>query len=343
MIEPYLRKVVAGEDLNELEAETAMTAIMAGQVGEVLIAAYLTALHVKGESVAEIVGSARAMRRAATRVGTRHPLVVDTCGTGGDGRGTFNISTTAAFVVAAAGLPVAKHGNRSVSSRAGSADVLEALGARLDLDAERVGSCLDTLGIGFLFAPRLHSAMKHAAPVRRALGFRTIFNILGPLTNPAGAAAQVVGVYDARLVPLVADVLNGLGTRRALVVHSDDGLDEISISAPTLVCEADGAEVRSYRLRPEDFGLRRAPLSAIAGGDAADNAAIAREVLSGKAGPARDVVLLNAGAALYAGGRAASIADGVRLAAEAIDSGAARRMLERFVAFTHQVAEEAAG
>ncbi|MBX5475861.1 MAG: anthranilate phosphoribosyltransferase [Clostridia bacterium] len=343
MIESYLKKVVAGEDLNELEAETAMTAIMAGQVRDVLIAAYLTALRAKGESVAEIVGSARAMRRAATHVQTRHPLVVDTCGTGGDGRGTFNISTTAAFVVAAAGVPVAKHGNRSVSSRAGSADVLEALGANLNLDAAKVGACLDAVGFGFLFAPLLHSAMKHAAPVRRALGFRTIFNILGPLTNPAGAASQVVGVYEARLAPVLAEVLNGLGTRRSLVVHSEDGLDEISISAPTLVYEADGADVRGYRIRPEDFGLRRAPLAAVTGGDAADNAAIARDVLAGKPGPARDIVLLNAGAALYAGGRAETIAEGVRLAADAIDSGAARRTLERFIAFTHRVAEEAAG
>ncbi|MBX6350939.1 MAG: anthranilate phosphoribosyltransferase [Clostridia bacterium] len=335
MIEAYLKKVVAGEDLNELEAEAAITAAMAGQATPLHVAALLTALRVKGEAVSEVVGAARAMRRAATRIRTRHALVADTCGTGGDGKGTINVSTAAAFVVAALGLPVAKHGNRAVSSRAGSADVLEALGAAVELPPEAVGRSLDELGLGFLYAPALHPAMRNAMPVRRALGFRTIFNILGPLTNPAGAQVQVVGVYEPRLGPIVAEALNALGTERALVVHGEDGMDELTLTGPSLVWEADGARVREFRVTPEEFGLSRAPASALLGGDARENAGRIRAVFDGRErGPARDLVLLNAGAALYAGGLAEGVGEGVRKAALAIDEGRAKDLLERFVSFT---------
>lgn len=324
----FIAKVIEGKHLSAQEAERAMGVIMSGGATDAQIAALLTALRMKGETAEEITGCARAMRAHATRVPHHQPLVVDTCGTGGDGAGTFNISTTAAFVVAGAGLPVAKHGNRSVSSRTGSADVLEALGINLDLTPEQVGRCLDEVGIGFLFAPKLHLSMKYAIGPRREMGVRTIFNLLGPLTNPAGAQAQVVGVYDARLAPVVAGALAALGTRRSLVVHGDGGLDEIALSGPSLVAEAGPEGVRTYTVCPEDLGLERAPLAALAGGDPAENAALTRAVLAGERGPRRDVVLANAAAALVAGGAAADLRAGAAVAAESIDSGRALAKLE---------------
>lgn len=336
--------VMQGQDLSRREAENAMEDILSGHAPAVEIAQFLTALRFKGETVEELVGFATAMRRHATPIfatGRRaaDEVIVDTCGTGGDALGTFNVSTAAAFVVAGAGVRVAKHGNRSISSRCGSADVLEALGANIELLPERVGQSIDEVGIGFLFAPAIHTAMRHAMPVRRELKIRTVFNLLGPLTNPAGATAQVVGVYDAGLTEMVAQALGELGVRRAFVVHSADGLDEISISGETSIAELRGGNVRSYTVTPEDFGLRRSPLEAIRGGDAEENAEIIHRLLGQgtrghEHGPHRDIVLANSAAALVAAGRAADFLDGVRLAAESIDTGRARERLEAFVAFT---------
>lgn len=282
------------------------------------------------------------MRRAAIPIRSSRGEPMDTCGTGGDRKGTFNISTASAFVVAAAGQPVAKHGNRAVSSRSGSADILEALGVRLLTDPRAMETCLDELGLAFLYAPALHPAMKEAAPIRRALGLRTIFNILGPLTNPAGAPFQLVGVYEARLVPLVAEALRQLGVKRALVVHGEDGLDEVSLSAPTLVAEVEEGRVKTYRVRPEDMGLPRRSPEAIRGGDANENAVILRKVLSGEESPYRDVVLLNSGAALYAAGRTLTWKEGVELARETILSGKALALLEDFVLLTQKLHREVA-
>lgn len=338
MILKALEKVVAGQDLSRGEAEAAMEAILSGRVTDAQIAGLLTALRVKGETVEELVGFAAAMRRHAQPIfppGTKHDeILVDTCGTGGDASGTFNVSTAAAFVVAGAGVRVAKHGNRSISSQCGSADVLEALGVKLDLAPERVGAAIEQVGIGFLFAPAVHTAMKHAMRARRELRLRTVFNLLGPLTNPAGASAQVVGVFQAGYTELIAEALAELGVERAFVVHGMDGLDEISLSGETQIAELRDGGVRSYTVVPEDFGLRRAPLEALAGGDAPTNARIVRRVLRGEMGPHREIVLANAAAALVAAGRAADFLEGVRIAAESIDSGAAKKKLESLVAFT---------
>jgi anthranilate phosphoribosyltransferase len=344
MIPEALEKIVAGEDLSRVEAEAAMEQILAGAASDAQIAGLLTALRMKGETVDELVGFATAMRRHAPLIMARGPwsadeALVDTCGTGGDGAGTFNVSTAAAFVVAGAGVRVAKHGNRSISSRCGSADVLEHLGVRIDLPAERVAEAIEEIGIGFLFAPAMHSATRHAMPARRELRMRTVFNLLGPLTNPAGASAQVVGVYDATLTELLARALGELGVRRAIVVHGADGLDEISIAGETYVAELRDGVVRSYTVTPEDFGLHRAPLDAIRGGDAKHNAEIIHKIfgqsLLYKAhGPHREIVLANAAAALVAAGRATDFLAGVKMAAESIDSGAARDKLEALVAFS---------
>lgn len=342
-LQAALAKVLAGRDLTAAEAEAAMDVIMSGAATPAQVAGYLVALRMKGETPAEIAGSARAMRRHATPVRTRRQGVMDTCGTGGDGRHTFNISTVAAVVVAAAGVPVAKHGNRSVSSRCGSADVLEALGVRLDLDAAALGRCLDEVGIAFLFAPRLHGAMRHAAGPRRELGVRTIFNLLGPLTNPAGARYQLLGVYAAELVEPVARVLVDLGVERALVVHGAPGLDEMSVCGPTVVARVEGGSVTLGRVEPADAGLPVYPLEAIAGGDPAHNAAIARQVLEGRPGAYRDAVLLNAAGALLAAGRVADLREGVAVAARTIDSGAALAKLQAWVRRTQELAPEAAG
>jgi anthranilate phosphoribosyltransferase len=345
MIHEALDKIVAGHDLSRAEAELAMEEILAGQTSTEQIAGLLVALRIKGESVDEIAGFATVMRRHATVIfpaGHAAPggsPIIDTCGTGGDGLGTFNISTATAFVVAGAGVRVAKHGNRSSGSRVGSADVLEALGVSIDIPAARVARSIEEIGIGFLYAPAMHAATRHAIPARRELRIRTIFNLLGPLTNPAGASAQIVGVYDAKLTTLMAEVLDELGTERAFVVHGMDGLDELSISGESSIAELRDRTVRSYRVTPEDFGLARAPLESILGSDAAHNAQIVRHVLGSPGrehehGAHRDIVLMNASAALVAAGRAKEFLEGVKVAAESIDSGAARKKLEALIAFT---------
>ena len=334
------------QSLSRDEARSVMSEVLAGECTDAQIAALLVALHMKGETVEEIVGFAEAIRAAAAPLslhqnstvdvsGTERDALVDTCGTGGDTSGTFNISTATALVVAGAGVRVAKHGNRSVTSKCGSADVMEALGVNINLPPARLAACLEEVGIAFLFAPAMHSAMKYVQPARRELRLRTVFNLLGPLTNPAGASAQVVGVYSATLVEKLAEALSMLGLRRALVVHGLDGLDEITITGPTRVAEVREGTVRSYEVTPEEFGMSRAELDAISGGDAADNAAIIREILGGEKSPRRDVVLLNAAAALVAAGRSDHLGAAIPLAAHSIDSGAAARRLASLVRFTN--------
>lgn len=340
MIQSLIAKAVAGEHLSADEAATAIGQVMSGEATPAQIAALIIALRAKGETVSEVVGAARTMRALATPVPHSRPLVADTAGTGGGRTQTFNISTTAAFVIAAAGLPVAKHGNRSYTSRSGSACVLEALGANLELTPAQTGQALDELGIGFLFAPLLHGAMRHAASVRREVGVHTIFNYLGPLTNPAGAQVQLVGVFAPELVPKLAAALSELGTTAALVVHGDGGIDELSISGPSLVAEVRGGTVREYEVTPEQAGLQRQSLAALKPGSPADNAAVTRRVLSGEPGPARDIVLLNAAVPLYLAGMASDLREGVALAAQAIDSGAALDRLEQFCVFTQQAKRE---
>jgi len=344
MIVDAIRAVVERKDLTRDQAFAVMDAIMSGQATDAQIAAFLTALRMKGETVEELIGFARVMREKVSPVktrarvqtslsGTDREMLVDTCGTGGDATGTFNVSTATAFVVAGAGIPVAKHGNRSVSSLCGSADVVEALGVRLDLPAERVGRCVDEIGIGFCYAPLLHRAMKFVMLARREIRIRTIFNILGPLTNPAHASAQVIGVYDGGLTQAMARVLKELGTVRAFIVHGEDGLDELSTTGPSQVAELRDGEVHSYVVSPEDFGIPRAQMTDLQGGSAADNAQIIRRILAGERGPKRDIVALNAAAAIAAGGKAAGIPEGLTLAEESIDSGAARARLARLVEF----------
>jgi len=344
MIVEAIRKVVDGKDLNREEAFAVMDAIMSGQTTDAQIASFLTALRMKGETVEELIGFARVMREKVSPVKTRHrvqaslsgtdrEMLVDTCGTGGDATGTFNVSTATAFVVAGAGIPVAKHGNRSVSSLCGSADVVEALGVRLDLPPERVGRCVDDVGIGFCYAPLLHKAMKYVMLARKEIRIRTVFNILGPLTNPAHAPAQVIGVYDGRLTEMMAQVLKELGTVRAFVVHGEDGLDEISNTCESRISELRHNEVRTYTVRPEDFGLPRAGMKDLQGGSAADNAEIIRRILKGERGPKRDIVVLNAGAAIAAGGKAEDIPAGIGTAQHSIDSGAALDKLNQLVEF----------
>jgi anthranilate phosphoribosyltransferase len=347
MITDALHRIATHRDsLSREQACAVMTEILAGKATDAQIAALLVALHMKGETVDEIVGFAQAIRAAAAPLsaeddhaldvsGTERDALVDTCGTGGDASGTFNISTATALTVAGAGVRVAKHGNRSVTSRCGSADVVEALGVRLTLPPARLARCLDQVGIAFLFAPAMHSAMKYVQPARRELRLRTVFNLLGPLTNPARASAQVVGVYSADLVEKLAHALAQLGLQRALVVHGSDGLDEITISGPTAVAELRDGAVRTYQVSPEDFGFERAPLEAISGGDVHQNAEIIRNILNGDRSPRRDVVLMNAAAALVAASRADSIKDAIPLAAYAIDSGAARGKLQLLVEFTN--------
>jgi len=323
-----------------------MAEVLAGRCTDAQIAALLVALHMKGETVEEIVGFAEAIRAAATPLGlhpdhavdvsgTERDALVDTCGTGGDASGTFNISTATALVVAGAGVRVAKHGNRSVTSNCGSADVMETLGVNINLPPARIAACLEEVGIAFLFAPAMHSAMQHVQSARRQLRLRTVFNLLGPLTNPAHASAQVVGVYSAALVEKLAEALSMLGLHRALVVHGLDGLDEITITGPTRIAEVRDGTVRTYEVTPEEFGMNRGTLEDISGGDAAVNADIIRDLLAGKKSPRRDVVLLNAAAALVAAGRANHLADALPLASKSIDSGAAAGKLEAMVRFTN--------
>jgi anthranilate phosphoribosyltransferase len=327
--------VTRRQSLSRAEAHEVMSEILRGQATDAQIAGLLIALSMKGETVEEIVGFAQAIRAAApVWPAPEGDGLVDTCGTGGDTSGTLNISTAAALVAAGAGVPVAKHGNRSVSSRCGSADVMEALGVKLSLSPERLADCLREVGIAFLYAPGIHSAMKFVQTARRDLKVRTVFNLLGPLTNPARASAQVVGVYSVDLVDKLAEALSMLGLRRALVVHGNDGLDEITISTTTRIAELRDGQVRTYEVTPEEFGLRRAPLSTIAGGDAASNAVIVRKILGGEKSARRDVVLLNAAAALVASGRADSLLHALPAAVEAIDSGAALAKLEALARFT---------
>ncbi|HEV8341222.1 MAG TPA: anthranilate phosphoribosyltransferase [Candidatus Binatia bacterium] len=334
-IREAIGKLVNREDLSEAETIDVMDQIMTGEATPLQVAAFLTALRMKGETVQEITGAARVMREKVHRVGVKANRVLDTCGTGGDQKGTFNISTTSAFVVAGAGVTVAKHGNRSVSSQSGSADVLAALGVKIDASKEKVEECLEKIGIGFLFAPLLHEAMKYAVQPRRDIGIRTIFNLLGPLTNPAGATHQLTGIYDGGLTELIAQVLRNLGTVRAMVVHGLEGLDEISLSGPTKVSELKEGQVRTYTLTPEELGLERCRLEELLGGSPEHCAHALRGVLGGEKGPKRDVVLLNAGAALYVARAADSLAEGMHLAAQSIDSGKAREKLEFLIQTTN--------
>jgi anthranilate phosphoribosyltransferase len=322
--------VCAGDHLTADHAAAVLAEIMEGRASEVQTAAFLIALRAKGETVPELVGLARTMRALATPVATSRADLVDTAGTGG-GPSTFNVSTTAALVAAAAGCAVAKHGNRSNTSRCGSADLLEALGVNIGLDPEQVGRCIDEVGFGFMFAPRHHKAMAHVVPVRKELAVRTIFNFLGPLTNPAGARRQLLGVSDRHYQETIAEALVGLGSERAMVVAADDGVDELSISSRTRVIEVRDGGTEERFVEPADFGLAGAELDEVAGGTPEENAAAARAVLEGERGPRRDLVLLNAGAAIYVGGVADALAEGVEKAAEAIDSGAGADLLERLV------------
>ena len=352
MFKELIHKLVEGRDLTEGEMIEAMEAIMGGEATHAQMAAFLTALRIKGETVEEITGAARVMREHATpirveprkevltldrdEINVEYESILDTCGTGGDDTNTFNISTTTALVVAAAGVRVAKHGNRAVSSRCGSADVLEGLGVNLGVTPEVVETCIRESGIGFLYAPLLHSAMRHVAPVRREMGIRTVFNVLGPLTNPAGASRQVLGVYRRDLTGKLARVLQRLGSERAFVVHGSDGLDEITITGPTHVAELRNGSVEEFDLHPEELGLRTAPPEAIHGGNAEENARIVRSILEGEKGPRRDVVLLNAGAALLVAGATRDLMWGIRMAQDAIDSGRALQKLEQLVEITNR-------
>jgi anthranilate phosphoribosyltransferase len=345
MLKEAIYKVVTRQDLTDAEMVAAMDAIMGGQATEAQIGAFITALRMKGETVAEITAAAKVMRAKATRIPIGDNLVdldrdeinvdwetvVDTCGTGGDATQTFNVSTTTAFVVAGAGLRVAKHGNRAVSSRCGSADVIEALGINLSLTPEQVAQCVNEVGIGFLFAPQLHGAMRFAIGPRREIGVRTIFNILGPLTNPAGANVQVLGVYDPGLTEPLAKVLGNLGARSAFVVFGEGSFDEISIVGPTRISELKDGKVRTYTVAPEDFGLERATLEDIKGGDVFENARIVRKVLAGEGGPREDMVALNAAAAFIAAGRSADFVAGIDLARETIRTGKAIGKLEALI------------
>jgi anthranilate phosphoribosyltransferase len=329
-------RLAGGEDLSADEAAAVLAEIMGGEASEAETAAFLIALRTKGETVAEIAGLARTMRELAAPVDVEGDLV-DTAGTGG-GRPTFNVSTTAAFIAAGAGCRVAKHGGRSNTSQCGSADVLEALGASIELEPAAVADCIESVGFGFMFAPRHHQAMKYVVPVRKQLGVRTVFNFLGPLTNPAGARRQVIGVSDGRFLETIAAALGELGTEKALVVSSADGLDEFSASGSTRVVEFKDGELRSYEVSPEEVGIERAADGAVGAGTPAENAGVLRSVLEGRTGTERSLALLNAGAAIYVGGGADSIADGVRRAEEAIDSGAGTEILERFLERTRELA-----
>ena len=331
MIREAIAKLVEKEDLNQEEAETVTEEIMRGEATPSQISAFITALRMKGETAEEIAGCARAMRAHAVKVTTSQPQVVDTCGTGGDGTNTFNISTAVAFVVAGAGLCVAKHGNRAVSSRCGSADLLEALGVRIELGPEEVARCIKEVGIGFLFAPRFHPAMKYAAIARREIGIRTIFNLLGPLSNPASASVQLLGVYNPTLTETLAEVLALLGTERALVVHGADGLDELSTTGVNKVTQLSSKEMKTYYLNPRQVGLPLADLQELKGGSPEDNVKIMKSLLQGERGAKRDVVLLNAAVTLMLAEKVPDFETGLALAAEAIDSGQALKKLDQLI------------
>jgi anthranilate phosphoribosyltransferase len=340
MIREAIAHVVAGHALGEDEAAEAMREIMTGVATPSQLGAFLTALRLRGETADEVTGLARVMREHAVHVPLRHDLrAVDTCGTGGDAAGTFNVSTAAGLLVAAHGQPVAKHGNRAATSQCGSADVLEALGVKLDLGPEQVARCVEEVGFGFMFAPAYHPAMRHVGPTRREIGIRTVFNILGPLTNPAGARYQTLGVADAKLLPLMGAALSRLGCERALVVYGEDGVDEISLSAPTRVCEVAEGELRDYTITPESLGLPERSRDAVRGGDPQQNAALLRAILGGKQdGAPADMVAANAGAALYITGHATSLKDGAQLARETLRSGKALATLEALAATSQSLA-----
>jgi anthranilate phosphoribosyltransferase len=346
-IKEAIARVVLGNDLEESQMYDVMNEIMSGESTPAQIGSFITALRMKGETVEEITGAVRVMREKATRVETgvdlqKGEILMDTCGTGGDGSGTFNVSTASAFVVAGAGIAVAKHGNRSISSKCGSADVLEAAGVALDLGPEQVGRCIRETGIGFLFAPALHGAMKFAIGPRREIGIRTIFNILGPMTNPAGANVQVIGVFDKNLTEPLANVLAKLGTRRAMVVHGEGGLDELTVTGLTHISELKNGKVESYTVTPEEVGLSTAALAQLRGGETAEeSAAMLRSVLGGAPGPKRDMVLLNSGAALTVAGLSEDIQDGIGMAAKIIDSGKATQKLEQLTALSRKLKAEA--
>jgi anthranilate phosphoribosyltransferase len=336
MIREAIAKLVRSEDLSRAEVELAMEEIMTGQALPAQIGSFLTAMRMKGETIEEIVGAAVIMRKYATRIKTGHPVILDTCGTGGDESHTFNVSTIAAFVVAGAGIAVAKHGNRCVSSKCGSADLLKELGVNIVTEEHTVSRCLDEIGIGFLFAPVLHKAMQYAAGPRKEIGIRTMFNILGPLTNPANATHQLLGVYDYKLTKPIAQALGELGSKHALVVHGDDGLDEVTTSDSTQVSELKGGKVTSYEITPMEFGIRRSKPEELKGGDASQNAKIAIAVLSGEKGPQRDIVIMNAGCAIYAADGAKSIKEGIEIAGESIESGEGLKKLEQLKEATNR-------
>jgi len=336
VIKEAISTVIAGRDLDEAEMVAVMNEIMSGKATDAQIGSFITALRMKGETVAEITGAARVMREKVTRINAADPgeILVDVVGTGGDASGTFNVSTTSSFVVAGAGLSVAKHGNRSVSSHCGSADVLEALGVDLNLTAEQIGTCIRSVGIGFMFAPMLHGAMKYAIGPRREIGIRTVFNVLGPLTNPAAANVYLLGVYDPYLTEPIAQVLKNFEVQRALVVCGEGNIDEMTTTGSTRVSEVHQGQVTTYSMTPEEVGLARATLADIKGGETAEaSASQVRSVLSGQKGPLRDMVLYNAGAAIMAAGKANSVKDGVAIAVQVIDSGAASAKLDALVAF----------
>lgn len=336
MIREALRKIVTGQHLTETESQGVMTQIMSGAATDAQIGSFITALRMKGETVEEITGFVKVMRDKVTKIACNHPIFVDTCGTGGDLLGTFNISTIAALVVAGAGIPVAKHGNRAVSSKCGSADLLLALGVTIDAEVQIVERCLNEIGIGFLFAPRLHQAMKYAIGPRREIGIRTVFNLLGPLTNPAGAKHQVMGIFSPEWTEPIVQVMKNLGVQSAYVVHGMDGMDEISTTGSTRIAELRNGKIRTFEMTPEELGLPRRTQEDLKGGDVQNNVTIARKVLEGEKGAHREIVILNAAAALAAAGKVNRIEDGLELAERSIDSGAARTCLDRLVKISHE-------
>lgn len=337
MLKNAIENLLKGKHLSEDEMMDAMENIMDGEVSPALIGSFLTALKIKGETPEEITGGAKVMIKKAEKVALEDLYTLDTCGTGGDCAGTFNISTAVAFVAAASGIYVVKHGNRSVSSKSGSADVLEALGVNISLLPNQVEKCVKEQNIGFLFAPTFHKAMKYASGTRKELGFRTIFNILGPLTNPANAKSQVLGVFDEKLTEPLAKVLLNLGVEHAMVVHGMDGLDEMTITSETKVTEVKNNEIKTYYITPEEYGIKRCIKEDILGGDAIKNAEILKNILQGEKGPKRDIVLLNSGAALYVGKKAKSLKEGINIAAELIDEGYALRKLNQFKEYTRRI------
>lgn len=335
MIQEAIEILSQSKDLSRNQMQAVMEEIMSGKVDTPQIISFLTLLDKKGETIDEITASVSVMRKYATKIDVDKDTVLDTCGTGGDKKGTFNVSTIVAFVASGSGITVAKHGNRSVSSCCGSADILEALGININMPKEQIARCLNDIGIAFLFAPNLHPAMKYAMPARKQIGKKTIFNVLGPLTNPAGATHQLVGVWDGRWTEILAAVLGNLGTVHALVVHGQDGLDEITTTTKTLVSEFYKGKLNNYELVPEDFGIKRARIEDLSGGSAFDNAKILLDILKGKPGPKRDIVLLNAAAAIYVADKAKSIKEGITLACESIDSARALKKLELLKEYSH--------